>query len=166
MATSALRELQMACVPAAIGTISAIYSNIMVMGIVGKVRYADKSVQVHPYKPWSDTSEMAEAHFRAYKASINCIEWTGYFVPLLWLYAIYVPALPLPPVAVTALHWSGALLGLAFGHQNVKYVEGYTQSASARLGPFRRRANIIRLALGATCLGLAATASRALGVFA
>jgi hypothetical protein len=166
MATSALRELQMACMPAAIGTIAAIYSNIKVMGILGKIRYADKDVEVHPYKPWADKSEMAEAHFRAYKASVNCVEWTGYFVPLLWLYAIYAPALPLPPIALTAIHWSGALLGLAFGYQNVKYVEGYTQSASARVGPFRRRTNVVKLALGAACLGLAATGSRALGLFA
>jgi hypothetical protein len=150
--------------PAAIGTISAIYSNIIVMGVLGKVRYADKSIEVHPYKPWADKSEMAEPHFRAYKASVNCVEWTGYFIPLLWLYAIYVPALPLPPVAAMALHWSGALLGLAFGYQNVQYVTGYTQSASARLGPFRRRANVIRFALGATCFGLAAAALRALEV--
>jgi len=40
MATSALRELQFAAVPLAIGTIAAVYSNIIAMKLVGKVRTA------------------------------------------------------------------------------------------------------------------------------
>ena len=78
-------------------------------GIMGKVRYAEKSKEVHPYKPWADKSDSAEPHFRAFKACQNCTEWTVYVLPVLWLYALYVPAIP---VVGKFLPWSTSILGL------------------------------------------------------
>lgn len=94
-----------------------------------QVRYFAKDAEVHPYKPWDDKNPEADKHFRAFKASANCTEWTSYFVPLLALYAVFAPALPLPAgPAMLALHWTTAALGLAFARYNTIYVEGYVHS--------------------------------------
>ena len=162
MASAALRELQLAVLPAAIGTIGVVYSNIVAMGIMGKVRYAEKSKEVHPYKPWADKSDSAEPHFRAFKACQNCTEWTVYVLPVLWLYALYVPAIP---VVGKFLPWSTSILGLAFGHFNTKYVEGYIVSAEGRLKPFYRRTLVMRCLFYGTLAGLASAGAAAFGLF-
>ena len=121
MATAALRELQVAFLPAAIGTVGVIYSNILGWGVMGKVRYVEAGKQVHPYKPWEDKSDTADAHFRAFKACQNGVEWTTFTVPLLFLFNLYTPSIPYigayAPLAA-------AVLGLAFGYYNVQYIEG------------------------------------------
>ena len=149
-----LRELQIAILPAAIGTIGSVYSNIINMGLMGKIRYADKSKEVHPYKPWEDKSETAQPHFRGFKACQNGTEWTVYVLPVLWLYVLYTPAIPL---VGRYLPWTGAGLGLAFGYFNTKYVEGYIVSADARIKQFSRRTLVMRILFYGTLAGLAAT---------
>ena len=169
MATSAIRELQMACLPVAIGSAAAIFSNLVIMKKVGEVRYTDKSVEVHPYKPWTDKSPQADAHFRAFKASTNCTEWTGYFIPLLWLYALYLPAiasLGLPSLLATVLHWSPALLGIGFASCNLKYVDGYIQSAKGRIPGFTRRLNCFLFTFAGLVIGVAVVGARSAGLLA
>ena len=163
MAASAMRELQLACLPAAIGTIGAVYSNITNMRAMSKVRYAapGSRKEVHPYKPWADDRVDAEPHFRAFKACQNGTEWTVYVVPVLWLYVLYTPAIP---YVGTSLSWAGALLGLAFGYFNVKYVEGYTVSADQRLKPFYLRTMTIRALFYGAGAGIVASVAQALGV--
>ena len=51
---SALNELQIALLPAAIGTCAIIYSTISGIFVVSKIRYADKDFK-HPFKPWLDS---------------------------------------------------------------------------------------------------------------
>ena len=142
MATTAIRELQMAALPAAVGTVAILYSNVANMFAMGKFRYANKGVEVHPYKPWSDTTPNAEEHFRAYKAFENGMEWTVIAVPALWLYVLYTPAVP---HVGKFLPWTGALLAAAFAHYNTKYLEGYAQSAEARLPPFKARTQALKV---------------------
>ena len=64
---------------------------------MGKIRYAKKDFQ-HPYKPWSDDHNDKEGkHYRGFKACQNCVEWTVYTVPSLWLFVLYTPALEVVP---------------------------------------------------------------------
>lgn len=93
MSVAALRSLATAALPTAIGTIAIVYSNIINMGVMGKIRYADKK-PVHPYKPWEDKGDKSEAHFRAFKACQNGTEWTVYMLPCAWLYGLYTPLIP------------------------------------------------------------------------
>ena len=141
MASTAIRDLQYALLPAAIGSIAAIYSNISCMGIMGKIRYADKDVQVHPYKPWADKAEKAEPHFRGFKACQNCTEWTVYTVPLIIFATLYAPTIP---VAGVYLHWAPAILGCGFGYYNIEYTKGYIHSAEGRIPGFSRRTMCVR----------------------
>jgi predicted outer membrane lipoprotein len=154
MATAALRDLQKALLPAAVGSIAMVYSNIVNMGVMGKIRYADKSKEVHPYKPWDDKSASAERHFRAFKGCQNGVEWTVYGLPVLWLYVIYTPAIP---HVGKLLPWTGAVLACAFAYFNTLYVEGYAESADDRIPPFRRRTMAIRGLLYGTAVGILAT---------
>ena len=85
-------------------------SNVLCMYTLNKIRYAERSGPVHPYRPWADTAKNADAHYRAYKACQNVLEWTVYSLPLLWLYVLYTPAIPR---IGRALSWFGAVLGLA-----------------------------------------------------
>ena len=161
MAGSAMRELQLACLPAAIGTIGVVYSNITNMRLMSKVRYAGPAGRdVHPYKPWADDAVDAEPHFRAFKACQNGVEWTVYAVPVLWLYVLYTPAIP---YVGTLLSWAGAALGLAFGYFNVRYVEGYIVSSEQRLKPFYQRTRTIRALFYGAGAGIVASVVQALG---
>ena len=164
MMTSALGELQLAALPAAIGTTAIVYSNIIAMKLMGKVRY-DASTkgeqEVHPYKPWADTRSDSEPHFRAFKACQNVTEWTVYSVPTLWLYVLYPPAIP---AVGFSLSCCGALLGLGLGLVNVQYVKGYTMSADARIPPFKRRAMMMRVLFYGSIAGMVCSAAGALGL--
>ena len=161
MATSALRELQMAFMPAAIGTVAVIYSNIVNMGIMGKIRYADKQ-PVHPYKPWADQGDKAEPHFRAFKACQNGTEWTVYVVPTIWLYTLYTPAIP---VIGKYLPWVGVLLSLGVAYYNIQYVKGYIESADGRMPGFKKRTQFVRGLFYGTIGGIICAVASAFGLF-
>ena len=144
MATSAIRELQSLLMPAAVGTVAIVYSNIANMMTMGKIRYADKQATVHPYKPWADKGDKAEPHFRAFKACQNGYEWTIYAVPLLCFSALYAPAICSVPVVGKLfdqyrLRWLNAVFGVAFGYFNTTYVSGYIRSADDRMPGFTGR---------------------------
>ena len=100
-------------------------SNIMGMTILGKVRY-DKDLQFqHPYKPWSDDHNDKEgAHYRGFKACQNCVEWTVYTLPVLWLNVLYAPALEViptvGPLVAPYLPWVGCALSLGYSYFNVQ----------------------------------------------
>lgn len=133
----ALLELQCALLPAAIGTVQIVWSNFENMFSMNKVRYdTDKTAEIHPYKPWADEREDAEAHLRAFKACQNGAEWSGYALPILWLYVLYTPAVPFVGKLAP---WAGAVLATAFARFNVRYVKAYIASAEARVAPFTRR---------------------------
>lgn len=161
MATTAIRELQMAALPAAVGTVAILYSNVANMFAMGKFRYANKGVEVHPYKPWSDTTPNAEEHFRAYKAFENGMEWTVIAVPALWLYVLYTPAVP---HVGKFLPWTGALLAAAFAYYNTKYLEGYAQSVEARLPPFKARTNALMVLFTGALASMAASFLTTIGI--
>lgn len=161
MATTAIRELQMAALPAAVGTVAILYSNLANMFAMGKFRYANKGVEVHPYKPWSDTTPNAEEHFRAYKAFENGMEWTVIAVPALWLYVLYTPAVP---HVGKFLPWTGALLAAAFAYYNTKYLEGYAQSVEARLPPFKARTNALMVLFTGALASMAASFLTTIGI--
>jgi hypothetical protein len=136
MATTAIRDLQLALLPAAIGSFATIYSNVQAMMIMGKIRYADKEAKVHPYKPWTDKGDKADAHFRAFKACQNGTEWTVYSVPITILLGLYSPTIP---VVGQHLYWAPALLGCGFAYFNGEYVQGYIKSADDRIPGFKGR---------------------------
>jgi len=162
MTMSAMREMQLAFLPAALGTIPVVYANIQAMGIMGKVRYADRSKEVHPYRPWADEREDAEPHFRAFKACQNVTEWTVYIVPLIWMFVLYTPAIP---VIGRYVAWCAAPLGLAIGYYFIKYIEGYIVSAEGRLQPFYKRARCVRLLFYGALAGIIACAASTAGLF-
>ena len=125
MAT-AIRELQVAFLPAGLGAVAVIYSNILGWSVMGAVRYSEKGKEVHPYKPWNDKSDQADAHFRSFKATQNGMEWTVLVTPVLFLYHLYASAIP---VVGAYLYWSTAVLGVAFGYFNVQYIKGVIRLA-------------------------------------
>jgi len=161
MATSALRDLQKALLPAAVGSLAIVYSNIANMFAMGKIRYAIKDKEVHPYKPWADDSPNAEAHFRAYKAFENGIEWTVLSIPILWFYVIYTPALP---HVGKFLPWTGTVLAAVFSYYNQKYLEGYAVSAAERLPPFKTRTMAVKYLLYGACAGMASSLASTCGL--
>ena len=161
MAATAIRELQKAVLPAAIGSVAMLYSNVANMFAMGKIRYATKDKEVHPYKPWEDSAPNAEAHFRAYKAFENGMEWTVLALPMLWLYVIYTPSLP---HVGKFLPWTGTLLAAAFGYYNTKYLEGYAQSAEARIPPFKARTTSIKYLFFGASAGMAACLATTCGL--
>ena len=163
MASSALSELQVAFLPAALGAVAVMYSNILGWGVLGKIRYAEKGKQVHPYKPWDDKSDQADAHFRGFKATQNAMEWTVLVTPVIFLYQLYCSAIP---VVGAYLYWSAAVLGLAFGYLNVQYIKGYIKSADDRLPPFKMRANVLRIVFFGFLAGAASSALKQYGVLA
>jgi len=161
MTTAALRDLQKAVLPAAVGTLAILYSNVTNMMGMGKVRYATKDKEVHPYKPWADDAPNAEAHFRAYKAFENGMEWTLLAVPTLWIYVIFTPALP---HVGKFLPWTGTVLAGVFAFYNVKYLEGYTESAAARLPPFKSRTAALKYLFYGACIGMTASLATTCGL--
>ena len=82
-------------------------------------------------------------------------------MPVLFIYTLYVPAIP---VVGTYMPWTAALLGLAWGHFNVKYVEGYTESADGRMYGFRKRTQVFRLLAYGALAGMAASGATAVGL--
>ena len=161
MPTLVLQEVQLALLPAALGTFAIVYSNIQCMMSMGSIRYAkseEEKAKIHPYKPWDDKSDTAEPHFRAFKACQNVTEWTVYTIPTLFLYVLYVPAVPVLGSfryrGVLALPWTGLLFALAIAHFNLKYVEGYTTSADARIPAFKRRTWLFRLLAYGSVVGM------------
>ena len=111
--------------PQSSAVVAYCFSNIMGMTILGKVRY-DKNLQFqHPYKPWSDDHNDKEgAHYRGFKACQNCVEWTVYTLPVLWLNVLYAPALEVVPtvgpVVAPYLPWVGCALSLGYSYFNVQ----------------------------------------------
>ncbi len=154
-------DLQLSLMPAALGTVAVVYSNVLCMYTLNKIRYAERSGPVHPYRPWADTAKNADAHYRAYKACQNVLEWTVYSLPLLWLYVLYTPAIPR---IGRALSWFGAVLGLALARFNAAYAEAYAGSADARVKPFYRRIRIFQVLFLGFVAGAGASAARALGL--
>ena len=60
--------------------------------------------------------------------------------------------------------WGAAPLGVVISLLNVAYCKGYTQSADARIKPFRRRTALFRAVFYGFAAGLAASAASAAGV--
>lgn len=92
---------------------------------MGKIRYAKKDFQ-HPYKPWSDDHNDKEGkHYRGFKACQNCVEWTVYTVPSLWLFVLYTPALEVVPkvgpVVAPYLPLAGGAAAMVYSYFNVKH---------------------------------------------
>lgn len=165
-----LKGLQLSLLPAAIGVSAVVFSNIQCMTVLGELRYSDGQ-KVHPYRPWADKAATADPHFRGYKACMNVLEWTVYYVPMLFLYVIYTPALPvvgrvtIPGTPdLLLLPWCGAVGGLAFANLNVKYVKGYMNSVEGRLKPFYRRTNVFKLTVYLTFAGIAASVADVAGL--
>ena len=129
MTTVALRELATAMLPAALGSIAVVYSNIINIGLMSKIRYADKQ-PVHPYKPWDDKGDKADQHFRAFKACQNGTEWTVYMLPCVGLYGLYTPLIPKVGLYVS---WFGLVLSIAFAYYNVVRAAHTHHSAAASL---------------------------------
>ena len=151
---------------------------------MGKIRYAKKDFQ-HPYKPWSDDHNDKEGkHYRGFKACQNCVEWTVYTVPSLWLYVLYTPALEVVPkvgpVVAPYLPLAGGAAAMVYSYFNVKhaltlartrhpqcgpsnavrvcrYVEGYMESAEGRLKPFYARTNAFKFLIYGAFVGIGAS---------
>ena len=156
-----LSEIQRALLPAAVGTSAIIGSSIQGMMINGKVRYSNKTFS-HPYKPWiEDHNDKEGKHYRGFKACQNCVEWTVYAVPSLWLFTLYSPALSiipkLGPVVAPWLPLIGGCASLVYSHFNMKYVEGYMESTEGRLKPFKYRTMMLKLLLYGSFLGISAS---------
>lgn len=150
-ASSVASELQTLLLPAAVATIAVVLSCVQGMLHVNTVRYAKDGAGSgfeHPYKPWLDSHNDSEGrHYRGYKASQNTLEWALYVLPMIWLWAIYNPALP------WVGEFTGAILvALSFLYSffNYQYVAAYMESSKGRMQPFRRRTMCFRfIAFGA-----------------
>ena len=57
---------------------------------------------------------------RVFRAQQNTLEWMPIFLPLLWLFAIYVS------------DWGAAVLGLVWLAGRVIYIRGYSEAAEKR----------------------------------
>lgn len=129
------------------------------MPLSRQVRYGDKDFK-HPYKPWADAGDADGRHFRAFKAFQNCVEWTVLTLPVLWLFTLYISAVPVHefaakiPVVANAIKpfkpavhgpWAGCILALAWAKFNADYVPAYAKSAEARLEPFKNRTMAFRI---------------------
>ena len=74
---------------------------------------------------------------RAFRVQQNTLEWMPIFLPLLWLFVLYVN------------DWGAALLGLVWIVGRVLYIHGYTQAADKRHRGFAMQA----FACGALLIG-------------
>jgi glutathione S-transferase len=61
---------------------------------------------------------------RVFRVQQNTLEWMPIFLPLLWLFALYVS------------DWAAAALGLAWIVGRVLYIRGYTEAAEKRHSGF------------------------------
>jgi glutathione S-transferase len=61
---------------------------------------------------------------RVFRVQQNTLEWMPIFLPLLWLFALYVS------------DWAAAVLGLAWIVGRVLYIRGYTEAAEKRHSGF------------------------------
>ena len=159
-------EIAVQLLPASIGTLALIYSNVQAFFSVGKIRYKEKdndgkAVFKHPYRPWEDKSGSAAEHFRAAKAADNIREWTLYSMPLQWLIAIYGPEVPF---VGAYLPWAGLVLTFVYARSNQAYLKAYTSSAEERIVPFRTRTNMWKLMALLSIVSIACTGARAVGV--
>jgi glutathione S-transferase len=57
---------------------------------------------------------------RVFRVQMNTLEWMPIFLPLLWLFAVYVN------------DWGAALLGLLWIIGRIVYIHGYTTAANMR----------------------------------
>jgi hypothetical protein len=142
-------------------------SSIMGMMTMGKVRYATEKF-AHPYKPWVDDHNDKEGqHYRGFKACSNCVEWTVYSVPCLWIFVIYAPAVKiLPtvgPLVAPFAGYAGGATALGYAYFNKKYVEGYMQSADGRLAPFHARTAAFKVLIYGALAGVGCAAVEASG---
>jgi glutathione S-transferase len=74
---------------------------------------------------------------RAFRVQQNTLEWMPIFLPLLWLFALYVN------------DWGAALLGLVWIVGRVLYIRGYSAAADRRHNGFTVQA----IACGALLIG-------------
>ncbi len=74
---------------------------------------------------------------RMFRVQMNTLEWMPIFLPLLWLFAIYVN------------DWGAALLGLVWIAGRVLYIRGYSAAADKR----HRGFSIQAFASGALLIG-------------
>ena len=61
---------------------------------------------------------------RVFRVQQNTLEWMPIFLPLLWLFALYVS------------DWGAAALGLAWIVGRILYIRGYTEAAEKRHNGF------------------------------
>ena len=74
---------------------------------------------------------------RVFRVQMNTLEWMPIFLPLLWLFAVYVN------------DWAAALLGLVWIVGRVLYIRGYSAAAGQRHQGF----SIQTFASGALLIG-------------
>jgi glutathione S-transferase len=61
---------------------------------------------------------------RVFRVQMNTLEWMPIFLPLLWLFALYLS------------DWGAAVLGLAWIAGRVVYIRGYSEAADKRHSGF------------------------------
>ena len=74
---------------------------------------------------------------RLFRVQMNTLEWMPIFLPLLWLFAVYLS------------DWGAALLGLVWIAGRIMYIAGYSTAANKRHNGFLVQA----LASGALLIG-------------
>ena len=77
---------------------------------------------------------------RVFRVQMNTLEWMPIFLPLLWLFAVYVN------------DWGAALLGLLWIAGRIVYIRGYAAAANMR----HRGFSIQAFACGVLLIGAAA----------
>ena len=76
---------------------------------------------------------------RVFRVQMNTLEWLPIFLPVLWLFAIYIS------------DWVAAVLGLAWVAGRILYMVGYSKAATSRGRGFAIQASAaVLLWLGAT----------------
>ena len=77
---------------------------------------------------------------RVFRVQMNTLEWMPIFLPLLWLFALYVN------------DWGAALLGLVWIAGRIVYIRGYSEAADKRHRGFALQS----FACGALLIGVVA----------
>jgi glutathione S-transferase len=80
---------------------------------------------------------------RAFRVQQNTLEWMPIFLPLLWLFALYVN------------DWGAALLGLVWIAGRVLYIRGYSAAAEQRHNGFSVQAFACGVLLVGSLAGIA-----------
>ena len=129
------------------------FGPISAMIASSKVRYSvvskddgKKKMLPHPYRPWivpPGYETGSDEAFRAFRAFENSKEWAFMFVPLMWIFCVYLSSIPRVTVKMGQIITLVVALLYVLGDQ--VYIKGYLESADGRVRGFVIRTVAFRI---------------------